>query len=73
MQAAVQTTNYPTHGTANSTGATPLLTVLDALGRVRLTATADATGTARLVLPEELPAGVYLVRSSEQVRQLVVE
>ncbi|MGY3091520.1 plastocyanin [Hymenobacter sp. UYAg731] len=65
----------PAHGTTTLTGATPNspLAVLDALGRVRLKATADATGTARLALPEGLPAGVYLVRSGGQVRRLAVE
>ena len=65
----------PAHGSATLTGAAPNapLTVLDALGRVLLTATADAAGAARLVLPEGLPAGVYLVRSGGQVRRLAVE
>ncbi|GAB3875558.1 hypothetical protein GCM10028824_31240 [Hymenobacter segetis] len=63
------------HGPTTLTGAVPNapLTVLDALGRVLLTATADAAGTARLALPAGLPAGVYLVRSGGQVRRLVVE
>ncbi|MDB5271012.1 MAG: hypothetical protein JWP58_4052 [Hymenobacter sp.] len=65
----------PAHGAATLTGAAPHapLTVLDALGRVRLTATADAAGAARLALPVGLPAGVYLVRSGGQVRRLAVE
>lgn len=65
----------PTHGEATLTGATPNapLTVLDALGRVRLSTVADAAGTARLALPERLPAGVYLVRSGGQVCRLAVE
>jgi hypothetical protein len=63
----------PAHGAANLTGATPHapVMVLDALGRVRLTATTDAAGAAQLL--EGLPAGVYLVRSGQQVRRLVVE
>ena len=65
----------PAHGTTTLTGTTPNapLTVLDTLGRVLLTATADAAGTARLVLPEGLPAGVYLVHSGKQMRRLAVE
>ena len=65
----------PAHGAATLTGAAPNapLAVLDALGRVLLTATADAAGSARLMLPEGLGAGVYLVRSGGQVRRLAVE
>ncbi|GAB2853634.1 hypothetical protein GCM10027044_11510 [Hymenobacter ruber] len=65
----------PAHGAATLTGAAPNapLAVLDALGRVLLTATANAAGMARLALPEGLPAGVYLVRSGGQVRRLAVE
>jgi hypothetical protein len=65
----------PAHGAATLTGAAPnaLLTLFDSLGRVLLTAVADAAGTAHLALPGELPAGVYLVRCGEQVRRLVVE
>ncbi|MBH8559684.1 FG-GAP-like repeat-containing protein [Hymenobacter negativus] len=65
----------PAYGAVALTGAAPNapLTVLDALGRVLLTATADAAGAARLVLPEGLPAGVYLVRSGGKVRRLTVE
>ncbi|MBF9223965.1 hypothetical protein [Hymenobacter ruricola] len=63
------------HGTATLTGAPPHapLILLDALGRMPLSATADAGGTARLRLPEGLPAGVYLVRSGGAVRRLVVQ
>ena len=65
----------PATSTTTLTGAIPSapFTVFDALGRVLFTATADATGAARLVLPEGLPAGVYLVRSGGQVRRLAVE
>jgi hypothetical protein len=65
----------PAHGAVTLTGAVPNapLTVLDALGRVLLTTNADASGTARLVLPQGLPAGMYLVRSGGQVRRLVVD
>jgi hypothetical protein len=73
--AAVALFPNPAHGAATLTGAAPnaSLTVLDALGRVLLTATADATGAAQLVLPEGLSAGVYLVHSGGQVHRLVVE
>ena len=47
--------------------------VLDALGRPVLAATADATGTARLLLPAPLAPGVYLVQAGGQVRRLAVE
>jgi len=65
----------PAHSAATLTGAAPhaALAVLDVLGRVRLTATADAAGTARLALPEGLPAGVYAVRGGGAARRLVVE
>lgn len=65
----------PAHGAATLTGATPNapLAVLDALGRVLLTATADAAGTARLILPTKLPDGMYLVRIDEQTRRLIVK
>ncbi|MDO7850141.1 FG-GAP repeat domain-containing protein [Hymenobacter convexus] len=65
----------PAASAATLSGATPgaPISVLDALGRVLLTATADATGAARLVLPAGLPAGVYLMRCGGQVRRLAVE
>ncbi|MGY3091287.1 hypothetical protein ACVWYF_004353 [Hymenobacter sp. UYAg731] len=47
--------------------------VVDALGRVVLSATADATGTAALALPAGLPAGVYVVRAGARAVRLVVE
>ncbi|MBO2010351.1 FG-GAP-like repeat-containing protein [Hymenobacter negativus] len=47
--------------------------VFDGLGRVVATATADATGTAALVLPARLPGGIYLVRADKQTIRLVVE
>ncbi|MCC2545568.1 DUF1939 domain-containing protein [Hymenobacter sp. BT175] len=47
--------------------------VLDAVGRPVLRATAGADGTARLVLPAALPAGVYLVRSGARTVRLAVE
>ena len=65
----------PAHVTATATGlpAYAPVQVLDALGREVLRATADAGGTARLPLPVGLMPGLYVVRSGEQVRRLVVE
>lgn len=37
------------------------------------TVTADAAGTARLVLPTGLAAGVYVVKCAGQSQRLVVE
>jgi hypothetical protein len=50
-----------------------VVTVFDALSRLVLTATADADGTARLVLPAGLPLGMYLVRTGTRAVRLVVE
>ncbi|RAK64048.1 M4 family metallopeptidase [Hymenobacter edaphi] len=63
----------PTSGAATLRGALPhaLVQVLDLRGRRVLSATADAAGTARLVLPAHLPAGVYIVRSGAQAARLV--
>ena len=47
--------------------------VYDAVGRLVLTATADAAGTASLALPAHLPTGVYVVRSGARAGRLVVE
>ncbi|GAA4378380.1 hypothetical protein GCM10023186_14870 [Hymenobacter koreensis] len=47
--------------------------VYDALGRQVLMATADATGTALLVMPGGCPAGVYVVRTGTQAVRLLVE
>jgi len=60
---------------ATLTGAHPgtTVTVLDAVGRQVLAATADATGTAVLVLPTALATGVYVVRSGTTALRLVVE
>ena len=65
----------PARTGAMLTGAAPgtVATVHDALGRQVTTATADAAGTAALVLPAELPAGVYVVRTGVQAVRLVVE
>lgn len=46
--------------------------VLDALGRVIITATADANGTAELVLPAGSAGGVYIVRTGSQALRLLV-
>ena len=65
----------PAARTATLSGAagTPVR-VYDALGRLVLTATADATGTAALTLPASQPAGLYLVRSgTAPALRLVVE
>ncbi|NML66047.1 T9SS type A sorting domain-containing protein [Hymenobacter sp. RP-2-7] len=63
----------PTPGAATLSGAAAgaLVQVLDALGRVVATATADANGTA--TLPAGLPAGVYVVRAGAQPLRLTVE
>ncbi len=65
----------PTRLATTLTGSQPgaAVQVFDAVGRQVLTATADAAGTAHLVLPAHLPAGVYLVRSSAQTTRLVLE
>ncbi len=65
----------PAHGAATLAGAQPgtAVTVTDALGRPVATATADATGTAALLLPAGLPAGVYLVRAGTRALRLTVE
>ncbi|MDQ2769670.1 MAG: hypothetical protein M3Y54_04125, partial [Bacteroidota bacterium] len=59
----------PTTGAALLTGTAPGLVVwvFDALGREVARATADAAGTAALVLPQHLPPGVYMVRSGSKV------
>ncbi|WP_305019459.1 T9SS type A sorting domain-containing protein [Hymenobacter cheonanensis] len=46
--------------------------VLDALGRVVATATADAAGTAHLTLPAGVASGVYVVRTGAQALRLLV-
>jgi hypothetical protein len=71
--AALQLYPNPAPGTATLTGAQPgtSVQVFDALGRLVLTATADASGTARLTLPADQPAGVYLVRASGRIARLV--
>ena len=63
------------HGAATLTGAIQgaAVTVFDALGRPVFTTTADASGTATLVLPAGLPAGIYLVRAGSRAVRLTVE
>jgi len=65
----------PATAAATLTGALPgtAVQVLDALGRLVAATPADATGTARLMLPAGLPAGVYVVRAGSQAARLVVE
>jgi hypothetical protein len=67
--------NPTTDRAATLTGAQPgtTVTVLDALGRQVLAATADATGTAALVLPMGLATGVYVVRVGSKALRLSVE
>ena len=66
----------PAHGgTATLTGvaASQVVQVLDAVGRLVLTATADASGTAPLALPQGLAKGVYVVRAGTTALRLTVE
>jgi hypothetical protein len=65
----------PTHRTATLTGASPyvVFTVFDALGRVVLHTSTDATGSAYLTLPNNLPAGLYFVQGGQQAGRLLVE
>jgi hypothetical protein len=46
--------------------------VLDALGRVVVTATADAMGIAPLALPATLSGGVYVVQAGKQTARLAI-
>jgi hypothetical protein len=64
----------PAHTMATLTGAGPgsAVQLLDALGRLVATATADAAGTATLTLPAGLPSGVYVVRAGPQALRLLV-
>ena len=48
-------------------------TVFDTLNRPVATATADATGTAQLVLPAGLASGMYILKSGTQAQRLTVE
>ncbi|RYU75823.1 LamG-like jellyroll fold domain-containing protein, partial [Hymenobacter persicinus] len=64
----------PTTGGAMLTGTSPgtAVQVYDALGRLVLTATADAAGTTALRLPPSFPRGVYIVRSGAAALRLSV-
>jgi len=74
-QSALALFPNPTSGatTLVGTAAGASVTVLDAVGRLVLATTADATGTAPLALPEGLAAGVYLVRTGPAALRLTVE
>jgi len=65
----------PTHGSPTLRGAAPgtPVEVVDALGRPVLRTSADATGTANLVLPAGLARGVYVVRTSQQALRVVLD
>jgi hypothetical protein len=65
----------PTHGSPTLHGAAPgtPVEVVDALGRAVLRTSADAAGTATLVLPPGLPRGVYLVRTNQQILRVALE
>jgi hypothetical protein len=65
----------PTKRAATLTGAESGLavTVFDALGRLVLTLSADAAGTAVLALPDGLATGVYVVRAGSKALRLTVE
>ena len=56
-----------------ATGLAPRAAVRVTDARGRTTATTDAAGTARLVLPAGLATGVYVVRCAGQMQRLVVE
>jgi hypothetical protein len=68
---------FPNPASAVTTlaGAGPgaVVQVLDALGHLAATATADATGTAHLPLPTGLAPGIYVVRAGGQTTRLAVE
>jgi len=65
----------PASRTTRLQNAAPNATVqlLNGLGVVLSTTTTDATGTAELVLPAGLPAGIYLVRQGNRVGRLEVQ
>lgn len=64
----------PTHGTATLTGTQPgaAVVVIDAVGRLVASFTADAQGTAALELPTFLTSGVYVVRTGSSALRLTV-
>jgi hypothetical protein len=65
----------PARSAATLIGAGPRQPVyaFDSMGCPVATATADAAGTAALVLPTSLPAGVYVVRVGSKAVKLTVE
>jgi hypothetical protein len=65
----------PATGAAALTGLQPgsVVMVFDAVGRQVLAATANAVGTAALVLPRGLASGVYVVRAGAVALRLNVE
>ncbi|MCC2544872.1 hypothetical protein LJY25_00315 [Hymenobacter sp. BT175] len=65
----------PAYNKTTLTGAVPgaEVCVLDALGRTVARTTADARGTAMLVLRPGLTGGVYVVRAGTRVLRLAVE
>ncbi|GAB3580160.1 hypothetical protein GCM10027345_21190 [Hymenobacter daeguensis] len=65
----------PATGIATLTGNQPgtQVRVYDALGRQVATATADASGTATLLLPPGLAGGVYVVRAGTMALRLGVQ
>ncbi|MFC6225818.1 LamG-like jellyroll fold domain-containing protein [Hymenobacter artigasi] len=76
-EAATGLVLYPNPATARTllSGTQPgtLVQVLDAVGRVVMSATADATGTAALALPAGIATGVYVVRTGNKALRLTVE
>jgi hypothetical protein len=65
----------PTTGSVRLTGALAgaPVQVFDAVGRLVLSASATAAGTAVLTLPAELARGLYIVRTGAQAKRLVLE
>lgn len=65
----------PVHSAATITGTAvrQARQVSDAVGCLILSARADTSGTAALVLPAGLPGGVYVMRAGAQALRLTVE
>ncbi|GAB3649905.1 hypothetical protein GCM10027594_25200 [Hymenobacter agri] len=65
----------PTTAHATLTGTQPgtLVQVFDALGRLVVSATADAAGTAVLALPAGSATGMYMVRTGHNALRLLLE
>jgi hypothetical protein len=59
--------------TLQGAGAGQVVQVYDAVGRLVLTASADASGTVGLTLPAQLRGGLYVVRVGKQALRLSVE